>query len=171
MVTKMKSKSRGILKAAKAAWRPAADAEGDSIAKSYRDHSLLMIAGATSTLSVTRSKVAVLFFPTLGLVVAFRTATLASAIAVMAIGSSSSAMDGKNLEGNACERFAEHYLHTNGKIDQASRRQCNAEPLAECAYIRQSLQKNMGNDDEKMNHYFFSLLPCGDAQYVDPHAP
>jgi hypothetical protein len=80
-------------------------------------------------------------------------------------------MGEEDPEGGVCERFAEHFIHTGGQIDQASRRQCNAGPRAECDYIRQSLQKNIGNDDEKLNRYLFSLLPCGDAQYVDPQAP
>lgn len=102
---------------------------------------------------------------------AFRTATLVLAIALLAVGLPPAATGGEQPDGDACERFAEYFLHTNGLIDQTSRRQCNTGPHAECDYIRHSLQKHVGDNDEGLNRYFFSLLPCGEAQHVDPRVP
>jgi hypothetical protein len=97
--------------------------------------------------------------------------TFAFPMMLVAFGLASNAMADDKLAENACERFAEHFIHTGGQIDQVSRWQCNAGPHAECEFIRQSLQKNIGNDDEKQYRYFFSLLPCGDAPPRDSRAP
>jgi hypothetical protein len=60
---------------------------------------------------------------------------LALPVALIAFGLFSSALDAENLELGACERFAEHYIHTNGHIDRSSRRQCNARPQYKCDAI------------------------------------
>ena len=95
-----------------------------------------------------------------------RWASVALSMVLVAVGFSSVAC-GAEPGLDSCERFAEYFIHTNGHIDEGSRRQCNAGPQAECEDVRHNLQKNIAGDDDKLNRQFVALLPCGEAPQVN----